>query len=90
MAGAAQGDRPCRETRVAVLRELSNPSALPQFAAIQTVAPSFGVELSPVSARDAGEIKRGISAFAKFTTGGRPGIGCRRSIRCGSSSPAGA
>jgi putative tryptophan/tyrosine transport system substrate-binding protein len=33
--------------RVAVLRELSNPSALPQFAAIQAVASSFDVELSP-------------------------------------------
>jgi putative ABC transport system substrate-binding protein len=52
--------------RAAVIRELSNPSALPQFAAIQAVAPSFGVELSPLSARDAGELERGISAFAKF------------------------
>ena len=56
--------------RAAVLRELSNPSALPQFAAIQAVAPSFGVELSPLGARDADEIEGGISAFAKFPNGG--------------------
>ena len=69
MAGAAQGDRPCRETRVAVLRELSNPSALPQFAAIQTVAPSLGVELTPVGVRGE-EIERGITAFARSANGG--------------------
>jgi ABC-type uncharacterized transport system substrate-binding protein len=51
--------------RVGVLRELSNPSALPQFAAIQAVAPSFGVELNPLSARNAAEIERDIGAFAR-------------------------
>jgi putative ABC transport system substrate-binding protein len=56
--------------RVAVLRELSNPSALPQFAAIQAVAPSFGVELSPLGARDAGEIERDVGAFARAGNGG--------------------
>jgi putative ABC transport system substrate-binding protein len=56
--------------RVAVLRELSNPSALPQFAAIQAVAPSFGVELSPFGARNASEIERDIGAFAHSGNGG--------------------
>jgi putative ABC transport system substrate-binding protein len=56
--------------RVAVVRELSNPSALPQFAAIQTVATSFGLELSPLGARDAGEIERDIGAFARSGDGG--------------------
>ena len=56
--------------RVAVVRELSNPSALPQFAAIQAVAPSFDVELRPIGARDIGEIERDFRAFARSGGGG--------------------
>jgi putative ABC transport system substrate-binding protein len=56
--------------RVAVLQEPSNPGAMPQFAAIQTVAPSFGVELTSLGARDAGAIERGINAFARSTNSG--------------------
>ena len=56
--------------RVAVLREASNPSALAQFAAIQGVASSFGVELSPLGVGDAGEIERDIAAFARPGNGG--------------------
>ena len=40
------------------------------FGAIQSVAPSFGVELTPVNVRDPGEIERAISAFARSSTGG--------------------
>ena len=40
------------------------------FAAIQTVAPSFGVEVTPVNVRDAGEIERAIAAFARSANGG--------------------
>ena len=36
-----------------------------QFAAIQSVAPSLGVEVSPVNVRDAGEIERAVAAFAR-------------------------
>jgi putative ABC transport system substrate-binding protein len=56
--------------RVAVVRELGNPSALPQFAAIQAVSHSFGVELSSLGARDAGEIERDFGAFARSGDGG--------------------
>jgi putative ABC transport system substrate-binding protein len=56
--------------RVAVLRELSNPSALPQFAAIQAVAPSFDVELTPLGARDTVEIDRDVGAFARAGSAG--------------------
>src|SRR6516165_8620103 len=56
--------------RVAVLRESSNPSGLAQFAAIQGVAASFGVELSPLGVRDAGEIERDVGAFARPGNGG--------------------
>ncbi len=41
-----------------------------QFGAIQAVAPSLGVEVSPVNVRDAGEIERAIAAFARAPNGG--------------------
>ena len=40
-----------------------------QFGAIQSVAPSFGVELSPVNGLDAAEIERAITAFARSPNG---------------------
>jgi ABC-type uncharacterized transport system substrate-binding protein len=57
-------------TRVAVLRDSAVAAGIGQFGAIQSVAPSFGVELSPVSVRDATEIKRGVTAFARGSNGG--------------------
>jgi putative ABC transport system substrate-binding protein len=54
-----------RVTRVAVIRELTSPSGLGQLDALQSAAPSFGVELIPIGTRDAGEIERGIAAFAR-------------------------
>jgi putative ABC transport system substrate-binding protein len=55
-------------TRVAVLR---NPTiGIGMLGAIQAVAPSFGVELTPVGDRDADEIERGITAFARGPTDG--------------------
>ena len=41
-----------------------------QFGAIQSVAPSFGMEVNPVSLRDPGEIERGVTAFAASPNGG--------------------
>ncbi len=57
-------------TRVAVLRDPANPAGNAQFGAIQAVAPSLGVELSPVNVRDAGEIERAVTAFARCANGG--------------------
>jgi putative tryptophan/tyrosine transport system substrate-binding protein len=51
-------------TRAAVLRDPTIPSGIGQFASIQSVAPSFGVELSPLDVRDASEIERDVTAFA--------------------------
>jgi putative ABC transport system substrate-binding protein len=59
-----------RVTRVAVLRDSAISAGIGQFGAIQSVAPSFGVEVSPVSVRDAGEIERAITAFARSPNGG--------------------
>jgi putative ABC transport system substrate-binding protein len=57
-------------TRVAVIRDPSVPAGSGGFAAIQTVAPSLGVELTPVGVRDAAEIERAITAFARGANGG--------------------
>ena len=46
------------------------PPGIGQFAVIQSVAPSIGVDVSPISVRDSGEIERGIAAFARFANGG--------------------
>ena len=57
-------------TRAAVLRDPAIAAGIGQFGAIQAVAPSLGVELSPVDVRDAGEIERAVTAFARSPNGG--------------------
>jgi putative ABC transport system substrate-binding protein len=57
-------------TRAAVLRDPTIASGIGQFAAVQTVAPSLGVDLSAVDVRDAGEIERAVTAFARSSNGG--------------------
>ena len=56
-----------RVTRVAVLRDLT--IGIGQLSAIQAVAPSFGVELSAVGVRDAGELENAVAAFARSSNG---------------------
>ena len=57
-------------TRVAVLRDPAIAAGIGQFAVIQSVAPSLGVEVSPINLRDAGEIERDVAAFARSANGG--------------------
>src|SRR5262245_49011213 len=57
-------------TRVAVLRDPTIASGIGQFGALQAVAPSLGVELSPVDVRDAPEIERAVTALARSGNGG--------------------
>ena len=59
-----------RVTRAAVIRDPAITAGIGQFAAIQSVAPSIGVEVSPINVRDAGEIERAITAFARAPNGG--------------------
>ena len=59
-----------RVTRAAVLRDPTIPEGIGQFAIIQAVAPSFGVELRPIDVRDAGEIERAVAAFPLGSNGG--------------------
>jgi putative ABC transport system substrate-binding protein len=57
-------------TRVAVLRDAASISGIGQLGAIQSVASSFGMELTPVGVSDAGEIERAATAFARASNGG--------------------
>jgi len=57
-------------TRAAVLRDPTIASGIGQFAAVQAVAPSLVVELTAVDVRDAGEIERAVTAFARSSNGG--------------------
>ena len=70
--------------RVAVLREPGIASGIGQLAAIQAFASSMGLEVTPVDARDAGEIERDLMAFAQGPNGGliitgSPATGLNRS-----------
>jgi putative tryptophan/tyrosine transport system substrate-binding protein len=55
-----------RVTQAAVLRDAATSSGPAQFAAIQAVAPSLGIEVNAIGVRDAGEIERSISTFARL------------------------
>jgi putative ABC transport system substrate-binding protein len=57
-------------TRAAVLRDPTGPAGIGQFGAIQSVAPSLGVEVSAVNVRDATEIERAVETFARSPNGG--------------------
>jgi ABC-type uncharacterized transport system substrate-binding protein len=57
-------------TRVAVPRDPTATAGIGQFAVIQALAPSVGLEVSPINVRDAGEIERAMSAFAQSGNGG--------------------
>jgi putative ABC transport system substrate-binding protein len=69
MAGAAQRDRAPRDAGGGPSGS-NHPSGIGQFAAVQAVAPSLGVELSPVDVHDVGEIERAVAAFARADNGG--------------------
>jgi len=57
-------------TRAAILRDLTVTAGIGQFAVIQSVAPSVGVEVTPINLRDTGEIERAVAAFARSPNGG--------------------
>jgi putative ABC transport system substrate-binding protein len=57
-------------TRAAVLWDRATPAGIGQFAIIQSMAPSVGVDVTPVSVHDAAEIERAVATFAQSTNGG--------------------
>jgi putative tryptophan/tyrosine transport system substrate-binding protein len=69
-------------TRAAIVRDPAITAGIGQWGAIQSVAPSLGVELSPVNMRDTAEIEHAVATFARrssaaprpFITAGAPGL----------------
>ena len=57
-------------TRAAVVWDPTIPAGIGQFAVIQSVAPLFGVELTPVNVRSADELERIVAAFVGASNGG--------------------
>jgi putative tryptophan/tyrosine transport system substrate-binding protein len=57
-------------TRAAVFRNPTLSLDLIQFAAIQAVAPSLRVEVTPIGRRDADEIEKGVTVFAREPNSG--------------------
>jgi putative ABC transport system substrate-binding protein len=57
-------------TRVAVLRDAGITAGIGQFAVIQSVAPSVGVEVSPINVGNVAEIESAIADFAREANGG--------------------
>ena len=70
MAGTAQTDRASRDASGGPSGSRHSLRDRPVGGAIQSVAPSFGVELARSNVRDAGEIERAIAAFARAPNGG--------------------
>ena len=66
--------------RVAVIRDPYIVAGIGQWGAIQSVAPSFGVELNPISVDDAAEMERAIAAFAQVPNGGMIVTGSARAV----------
>ena len=59
-----------RATRAVVVCDPTSAAGKGQLGAMQSVAPSFGLELFPVGVRDADEIARAMSAVAREPSGG--------------------
>ena len=57
-------------TRAAILWDPSIAAGIGQFAVIQSVAPSLGMEVFPINVRDAAEIERAVAAFARSGNSG--------------------
>jgi putative ABC transport system substrate-binding protein len=57
-------------TRAAVIRDATTTGGVGQFAAIQAIAPSLGVEAVAVNVRDPNEIERTITEFGRTANGG--------------------
>jgi ABC-type uncharacterized transport system substrate-binding protein len=66
-------------TRAAVLRDPTISALIGQFAAIQGVAPSFGVEVTPIDVRDGDELERTVATFVRGPTDGLIVLGGPRS-----------
>jgi ABC-type uncharacterized transport system substrate-binding protein len=57
-------------TRAAVIRDPTRGPGIGQFAVVQAIAPSLGIELSPINSLDISEMERAIAEFARSPNGG--------------------
>src|SRR5262252_701517 len=57
-------------TRVAVIRDPATPQGIGQFSAVYAVAPSLGLDASPINASEPGELERTITAIANIPNSG--------------------
>src|SRR5205823_4299329 len=70
-----------RLTRLAVFRDTTISAGVGQWGAIQTAAPSFGVEVTPINLQDADTIERAVATFARQGNGGLIVTSSGRSIQ---------
>jgi ABC-type uncharacterized transport system substrate-binding protein len=56
--------------RAGVIRDATTPSGIAQFAVIQSVAGSLGIDIVPIGVRDAVEVERGVARLARYPNAG--------------------
>jgi len=59
-----------RVTRAAVMTQAGLPAALGQVGAVQAAGPGLGIEVRPLTVRDAASIEAGVTSFAHTPNGG--------------------
>jgi putative ABC transport system substrate-binding protein len=57
-------------TRAAVIRDPAIQQGIGLWSAIQTAAPTFGIEVSPVNMRDPADVEHAMRSFAHLPNGG--------------------
>jgi ABC-type uncharacterized transport system substrate-binding protein len=57
-------------TRAAVIRDPAIQQGIGLWSAIQTTAPAFGIEVSPVNMRSAADVEHSMQSFAQLPNGG--------------------
>ena len=62
-------------TRVGVIREPTSTASIGLFAAVQSAALSFGLEVSPLGGRDARDIEQTVTEFARGSNCGLITVG---------------
>jgi putative ABC transport system substrate-binding protein len=68
-------------TRVAILRDPAISGGIGLFGAMQSIAPSFGVEVVPVSVEEPADIEHDVTAFARSSNGGLIVTGSALAVR---------
>ena len=69
-----------RVTRVGIMRSPASVADIGMFGAIQSVAPSLGMQLSPINLQDTSEIEHGISGFAQQPNSGLIVVGAAQAF----------